>query len=95
MVFCFLLLGRTPSLQSPQSYFGGFLKQLSVKCIRTAAVGSLCGALTISRCGDSSFTTGGKVLWFNMNEEHKNMLICLRHGGTSWRSARLEDKSTN
>lgn len=73
MVFWFLLLGRTPCVPSPQSYFGGFFKKLAVKCI-----GILCGALTISRCGDS--TTGGKVLWFSMNEEHKNMLICLRHG---------------
>lgn len=64
-----------------------------MKCIGTAAAGSLYGALTISRCGDSSLTTEGKVIWFNTNEKHKNMLVSLRHGATL--CVRLEEKSTN
>lgn len=70
VVFLVLTAGKD-SVQSPQSYFGGFFKQLTGKWIGTAAAGSLYGALTISRCGDSFLTTQGKVLWFNMNEEHK------------------------
>lgn len=94
MVFLVLTAGKD-SVQSPQSYFGGFFKQLTGKWIGTAAAGSLYGALTISRCGDSFLTTQGKVLWFNMNEEHKNILLCLRHGSTLWMSVRLEEQSTN
>lgn len=90
-----VLAAGEDSVQSSQSYFGGFFKQLTGKCIGTADAGSLYGALTISRCGDSFLTTGGKVLRFNMNEEHKNMLLCLRHGSTSWMNVRLEEKSTN
>lgn len=86
----YILLGRTFSFQA-HNFLSVSLKQLIVKCIGAVIANSLYGTLKISRAQWLS-TTGGKVWWFSMNDDHKNMLVHLKHGGTVWISIGFEEK---
>lgn len=91
VVFQYMLLGNTLSVPVHNNFLSGYLKKLILKCIGAAAAGSLCGALKISRAW-WLFLYHRRESPMVQHEDHNNIFVHLRHGGTLRISVSFEEK---